>query len=517
VTIAWGRKALETIERLDLLIRSRYPLIYIVSSEEGRVRRAVGEIAQNQKKSLYIWSLADGIVDEGGMRIVRCDGPREALLHIRRTNRRALWLLLDLHHFIQEPVIVRLLKEIAAESRRIMRTLIITAPVLKLPTDLEKEVEVVEFPLPSSEELESVLNALIERYASDPRVSIDLSAEAKERIIRSSLGLTLTEAEGIYCQAMITERSLDDSDVELVLHAKKALVQRSGLLEYIDASETMKDVGGLWELKRWLHKRRNAFSEEARRFGLPYPKGIVLLGIQGCGKSLCAKAVSRLWRLPLLRLDVSRIFGQYIGSSEQNIRRGLQMAEAMAPCVLWVDEVEKAFSGVKSSGMSDAGTTARVFGYFLTWLQEKTSAVFVVCTANDISQLPPEFMRRGRFDEIFFVDLPTPPERREIFTIHLKKRKRNPEKFDLDQLVAESEGFTGAEIEQAIISALYDAFDDNMRELTTRDILKALKETVPLSVTMREEVEGLRRWAKGRARPASGTPPQAPPPQIGPL
>jgi len=517
VTVAWGKKALEAISKIDLLIRSRYPLLYVVSCEELRVRRAIAEVAEAQKKNLYIWTLTDGIVDKSGMRIVRCDGPREALTHIRKQERRAIWLLLDLHHFINDPAIIRLLKEISAESKRVMRTLIILAPSLNIPPDMDKDFEVIEFPLPSYEELESLLDLLISRYSADPRVSITLSPEAKERIIRSSLGLTMSEAEGIYCQAMITERSLDDSDVELVLEAKKALVQRSGLLEYIDASETMQDVGGLQELKRWLKKRRNAFSEEAQEFGLPYPKGVVMIGIQGCGKSLCAKAISRLWRLPLLRLDVSRIFGKYIGSSEQNIRRGLQMAETMAPCVLWVDEVEKAFSGVKSSGMSDAGTTARVFGYFLTWLQEKESAVFVVCTANDISQLPPEFIRRGRFDEIFFVDLPNPEERREIFSIHLRKRKRDPKNFDLNALVAASEGFTGAEIEQAVISALYDAFDDNMRQLKTEDILRALKETVPLSVTMREGVEGLRRWAKGRARPASGTLPQAPPPQIGPL
>lgn len=517
MSVVWGKKALKVIEHLDLLIRSRYPLIYIVSPEEERVKRAISEIVQRQKKNFYIWSLADGIIDASGMQITKCESPREALVHIRKNERRAIWLLVDLYHFIDDPVIVRLLKEIAVESKRIIRTLILIAPTINLPQDLDKDVEVMEFPLPSYEELESVLDSLIARYAADPRITINLSPKAKDQIIRSSLGLTLKEAEGIYCQALITERSLDDSDVELVLQAKKALVQRSGLLEYVDASETIEDVGGLWELKRWLHKRRNAFSEEARQFGLPYPKGLVMLGVQGCGKSLCAKAISRLWRLPLLRLDLSRIFGKYIGSSEQNIRRGLQMAETMAPCVLWVDEVEKVFSGVKSSGMSDAGTTARVFGYFLTWLQEKESAVFVVCTANDISQVPPEFMRRGRFDEIFFVDLPSPEERREIFIIHLKKRHRNPDKFDLDALVSASEGFTGAEIEQAVISALYDAFDDNMRALTTADLLKALKETVPLSVTMREEVEGLRRWARGRARPASGKEPETAPPQIGPF
>ena len=504
--VLWGESARRTMERIDLLVRSRYPLLYVVSSEERRVQRALQEMCAAHGKDLFVWTVSDGIVDADGRGVIRKDKPADAIEEIRRTEKRAVWLLKDFHPYLRDAVVVRLLRDMIQESRRVHRTVVILAPSLEVPVELEKEIAVVEFPLPTYEELESLLDALIARFAADPRVRVSLGPEAKHRIVRSSLGLTLAEAEGIYCQAVITGRSLDDSDVELVLEAKKQSVRRSGLLEYVDASETMHDVGGLYELKRWLRKRRNAFSEEARAFGLPYPKGVMMIGVQGCGKSLCAKAISSLWRLPLLRLDVSRIFGKYIGSSEQNIRRALQMAETMSPCVLWIDEVEKAFSGVKSSGMSDAGTTARVFGYFLTWLQEKTTAVFVVCTANDVSQLPPEFVRRGRLDEIFFVDLPSGRERREIFAIHLKRRNREPGDFDLDALVAASEAHTGAEIEQAIIAALFDAFDDDMRPLATDDVLRALRETVPLSVTMREQVEALRAWAETRARPATGDP-----------
>jgi SpoVK/Ycf46/Vps4 family AAA+-type ATPase len=259
-------------------------------------------------------------------------------------------------------------------------------------------------------------------------------------------------------------------------------------------------------LKDWLNKRAVAFTDEARAFGLPAPKGILLLGVQGCGKSLCAKAVSRLWQLPLLRFDMGRMFGSLVGSSEENVRRAITVAESVAPAVLWVDEIDKAFVGSQSSGATDGGTTARVFGTFLTWLSEKTKPVFVVTTANDVSQLPPELLRKGRLDEIFYVDLPSDEERGEIFRIHLAKRGRNPETFDLPALIEASRDFSGAEIEEAIISALYDAFYEK-QELTTGHVLTSLKQTVPLAKTMAEKVASQRRWASGRARNASSAAP----------
>jgi SpoVK/Ycf46/Vps4 family AAA+-type ATPase len=274
------------------------------------------------------------------------------------------------------------------------------------------------------------------------------------------------------------------------------------LLEYYPATETIDQVGGLGVLKDWLRKRTVAFTDEARAFGLPPPKGILLLGVQGCGKSLCAKAVSSLWQLPLLRFDIGRMFGSFVGSSEENIRKAIAVADSVAPAVLWVDEIDKAFSGSQSSGISDAGTAARVFGTFLTWLSEKSTAVFVVATANDISHLPPELMRKGRLDEIFFVDLPSNQEREQIFRIHLAKRGRTPADFHLQALTEASENFSGAEIEQAIISALYDAFSASS-PLATKDILLALRQAVPLATTMAEHIDQLRRWAEGRARSAS--------------
>jgi SpoVK/Ycf46/Vps4 family AAA+-type ATPase len=274
------------------------------------------------------------------------------------------------------------------------------------------------------------------------------------------------------------------------------------LLEYYAASETISDVGGMGVLKDWLLKRAVAFTEQARAFGLPAPKGVLLLGVQGCGKSLCAKAVSSAWELPLLRFDMGRMFNSLVGSSEENVRKAIAVAESVAPAILWVDEIDKAFAGAQGSGATDGGTTARVFGTFLTWLSEKTTPVFVVATANDISQLPPELLRKGRLDEIFFVDLPTEEERAEIFRIHIARRGRKPDDFDINALVAASEHFSGAEIEEAIISALYDAFYAE-HDLTTDDIQQTMHQTVPLSKTMDEHLSRLRSWAEGRARHAS--------------
>jgi SpoVK/Ycf46/Vps4 family AAA+-type ATPase len=287
-----------------------------------------------------------------------------------------------------------------------------------------------------------------------------------------------------------------------VLAEKQQIIRKSGLLEYYTTEESFATVGGLDSLKEWLRKRALAFCPEARAFGLPAPKGILLLGVQGCGKSLCAKAVSTLWQMPLLRFDVGRMFGSYVGSSEENIRRAISLAESVAPAVLWVDEIDKAFAGSQAAAVSDSGTAARVFGTFLTWLSEKTAPVFVVATANAISHLPPELLRKGRLDEIFYVDLPSVEERRDVFAIHLRKRRRAPDSFDLESLLAASQEFSGAEIEEAVISALYDAFAEG-EDLATDHVLAALRQTVPLAHTMSEQINELREWAKGRARQAS--------------
>jgi SpoVK/Ycf46/Vps4 family AAA+-type ATPase len=320
--------------------------------------------------------------------------------------------------------------------------------------------------------------------------------------VKAAQGLTLSEAENAFAKAIAEDGILRRDDVALVLEEKRQVIRKSGLLEYFVADQKLADVGGLELLKGWLDRRAAAFGEAARSFGLPEPKGLLLLGVQGCGKSLTAKAVAAQWGLPLLRLDMGRIFSGLIGSSEENLRKAISVAESVAPVVLWIDEIEKGLSGVRSSDSSDSGVTARVFGTLLTWLQEKTAPAFVVATANRIDALPPELLRKGRFDEIFFVDLPELPERREIFQIHIRRRKRDPAAFDLDALARDAEGFSGAEIEQAVVSGLYDAFAEKT-ELTQRHLVRAIGETKPLSTTMAEEIDRVRDWARTRTRPAS--------------
>jgi ATP-dependent 26S proteasome regulatory subunit len=376
------------------------------------------------------------------------------------------------------------------------------APVMEIPTELEKEITVLNYPLPSREDLGELLDRIIEDLKQFKQVRIELDDAGRERLLQAALGLTLGEAENVFAKIIVKDERLSGDDVNEVFAEKQQIIRKSGLLEYCATSESFANIGGLKVLKEWLNKRSVAFSNEARAFGLPAPRGILMLGVQGCGKSLTAKAVSTQWQLPLLRFDMGRMFGSFVGSSEENVRRAISVAESVAPAILWVDEIDKAFAGSQGSGISDGGTTARVFGTLLTWLSEKSAPVFVVATANDISQLPPELLRKGRLDEIFFVDLPSRDERLEVFRIHLVKRGRDAARFDLEALADAGNDFSGAEIEEAINSALYDAFYAKT-ELTTEHIRTALVQSVPLARTMDEQISRLRRWAEGRARNAS--------------
>jgi SpoVK/Ycf46/Vps4 family AAA+-type ATPase len=344
----------------------------------------------------------------------------------------------------------------------------------------------------------------MEEVKGNAKLKTNINGPMREKIVHALLGLTLAEAENVLAKTLVAHRGFGPESLEVINAEKKQIIRKSGLLEYYETDETIDSVGGLSSLKSWLLKRTVALSDQARAYGLPAPKGVLLLGVQGCGKSLMAKTISNIWRLPLLRFDVGRVFGSLVGSSEQNVRRAIQVAESVAPVVFWIDEIDKAFRGSRGSGGStDAGTSARVFSTFLTWMSEKKTSVFVVATANDISALPPELLRKGRFDEIFFVDLPSRQERQEVFRVHLGKKKIDPAKFDLETLADASEGYSGAEIEEAIISTMFDAFYDK-QELTSRRLLDSLRQTVPLSRTMRENIEELRQWSVGRARPAAG-------------
>lgn len=495
---------------VETLIRARYPILYVISSEELRVQQVVTDIARKRQKKLFEWSYSTGIVPAGTSiqsqknRTSATKEPLTALDHVIEQVEPAIFIFKDLHPFLTKGnyAVTRKLKEIALHLKNSFKTIILVAPLMEIPAELEKEITVLNHPLPTRDDLSTLLDQIIADVKQLKQVKVDLDDAGRDRLLQAALGLTLGEAENVFAKIIIKSERLSGDGVSEVFAEKQQIIRKSGLLEYYATDEDFAQVGGLAVLKDWLTKRAVAFSDEAREFGLAAPKGILLLGVQGCGKSLCAKAVSNLWQLPLLRFDVGRMFGSYVGSSEENIRRAIAVAESIAPAILWVDEIDKAFAGAQSSGASDGGTTARVFSTFLTWLSEKKAPVFVVATANDISQLPPELLRKGRLDEIFFVDLPRPEERMDVFRIHLNKRGRDAAKFDLTQLALASEKFSGAEIEEAINSALYDAFYAR-KELTTDQILNAISQTVPLAKTMEEQIGSLREWAEGRARNAS--------------
>ncbi len=494
---------------LETLIRARYPILYIVSSEELRAESVIIEVAKKRQKKVFEWSYSTGIVPAGTSiqsqknRSSATKEPLAALDQVIEQVEPALFVFKDLHPFLTRNnfAIIRKLKEIALHLKNSYKTILLISPVLEIPTELEKEITVLNYPLPTRDDL----NALLDKISADVthlKVKVDLDEEGRERLLQAALGLTLAEAENVFAKIIVKSGRLSGDDIQEVFAEKQQIIRKSGLLEYYPASEDFSSVGGLAVLKEWLNKRAAAFTGEARAFGLPAPKGILMLGVQGCGKSLCAKAVSMQWQLPLLRFDMGRMFGSLVGSSEENVRRAIAVADSVAPAILWVDEIDKAFAGSQGSGAVDGGTTARVFGTFLTWLSEKTAPVFVVATANDISQLPPELLRKGRLDEIFFVDLPDREERAEIFGIHLAKRGRDASAFDLEALAEASRDFSGAEIEEAINSALYDAFYDK-QDIRTEHVLNSLAQTVPLAKTMDEQIARLRRWAEGRARHAS--------------
>ena len=495
---------------LETLIRARYPILYLVTSEETRALDLVNAIAKKRQKKVFEWSYSTGIVPSGTSiqsqktRNAPTKDPLNALDQVVDLVEPALFVFKDFHPFLSRNnfAIIRRLKEIALHLKNSYKTIILLSPLLDLPAELDKEVTVLNLPLPNKEDLAEQLDRIVEDVREHKQVQISLDAQGRERFLQAALGLTMSEAENVFAKILIKEGGLSGDNVDEVFAEKQQIIRKSGLLEYYQSQESFANIGGLPVLKDWLVKRAVAFTPEAQSFGLPAPKGILMLGVQGCGKSLCAKAVAKQWRLPLLRFDMGRMFGSLVGSSEENVRRAISVAESVAPTILWVDEIDKAFAGSRGSGATDGGTTARVFGTFLTWLSEKTAPVFVVATANNISELPPELLRKGRLDEIFFVDLPSDEERKEIFRIHLSKRGRDAANFDLDVLVAASKEFSGAEIEQAVISALFEAFYQQV-DLATEHLVRELRQTVPLSKTMAEQLLRLRSWAEGRARNAS--------------
>ena len=635
--------ALPTVDvELENLIRARYPLIYIVSWEERRVEETIREVCQRRGKKMLVWTFTTGMAGN-----LASKDPIAALDYVINAPDQSVFVLKDFHPFITDVAVTRRLRDLVYALKQSYKTVILLSPLLKLPPELEKEITVVDYQLPTLSDIDRLLESVIQSVRGDNRISVALTALEREQIIKAASGLTSIEAENVFAKSLVQKRRFD---VDVILGEKEQIIRKSGILEYYRASDSFNDVGGMDLLKNWMGQRTTSFNEDAKKYGLPEPKGILLLGVQGCGKSLIAKSLASLWKLPLLRLDVGKIFAGIVGSSEENMRKAIATAESVAPCVagdtritlvdgsektiadlyegnqaemtvwgmnetfeqvpvhvkaitrreapdlftvqtrhtqlqatsnhlhpvlrngkldwtrtdalqvgdaiampndeinttdvktsvtvsveraetpefvydlvcdaphtfianglythnclLWLDELEKGFAGTQSSPFSDGGTTSRVFGTFIGWLQDKKAPCFVVATSNDVSQLPPELIRKGRFDEIFFVDLPAMPERREIFAIHLRKRGRDVAHFDLDRLAKLAAGYSGAEIEQVVVSALFTAYSDNKREVGTDDLMQAMRESVPLSVTMQEGIQKLRDWASTRARPSSST------------
>ena len=519
------------VDELHYLIRAQYKLLYVVSAEEERVERWLGELAALdskplrerwdvtawQARQLIHWSCSQGF------RCAAMDVPGDVRDPIRALDwiannlqRDAIVVLRDFHPFLNDPMVARRVRDLPHlfADGAAKRSVVFLSPVVKIPAEMEKDLVVVDFDLPDRQTLEDIVRdqafagAASQRFGKNFQKVLE-SPELQREIAEAALGLTEQEARQVFQKTSVRDKGFH---LPTILQEKKHIIRKSGILEFYETTLGMESVGGLQLMKDWLNKRRHAFSPAAQAFGLPAPKGILLLGVPGCGKSLSAKAISQGWQMPLLRLDVGKVFGSLVGSSEENMRKAIKTAEAVAPAILWLDELEKGFSGTKSSGQSDGGTTARVFATFLTWLQEKSSPVFVIATANDVSQLPPELLRKGRFDEIFFIDLPNKAEREEILRIQLKKRHRNAETFDMKRLVDATAGFSGSELEEAVVGALYDTFDvsQGQADIHTDELVAACREVIPLSQTMRERLAEMREWSKSRARRAS-PPDDAPP------
>lgn len=502
------------VVQLSRLFRARFPYIYITTWEEERAISLIKKISKSEKlirvaREVYVWTQTNGFVVDG-QKIDGTQSPDKAIDFIRDCNKNSVFVMCDFHVFFGvkgrqvDYNVVRRLRDNLSELKtsKFRKNVIFLASELLIPETMQKEITILDMPLPTLSEIKAKFDKMITQNAQIDTSGLD--EEGKEKLCKAAMGLTLQEAENAFALAMVNDGKVDVSDLDIILSEKMQVIKKTGILEFINTDIKISDVGGLENLKSWLNKRNNSWSESAKKYCLPAPKGVLITGVPGCGKSLTAKAMSAAWQLPLLKLDFGKIFSGIVGSSEENMRKAIKTAEAVAPSILWVDEIEKSLSGLNSNG--DSGTSSRIFGTFLTWMQEKTAPVFVIATANNINSLPAELLRKGRFDEIFFVDLPTQREREEIFKLHLSKRLKDKDvasKIEINsdlykQLSQMTEGFVGAEIEQVVISALYEAFF-NKRPLEFSDLANTIKNVVPLSVTQKEQILAIRQWANIRA------------------
>ena len=500
---------------LETLIQAGAKVVEIASFEWQRVQGFVNDVAENLKMDWFTWSSVSGLKvwdkDNECFTTIspECTSIAMALDHYQKNKSDMLLILEDFHPYsdVGSPVNIRYLREMMRYEDGYKKAIILSSPAKFIPEELSKELPVIEVDLPGRETLATIAKIVVDEFTNK---DICIESNITGKLLESALGLTVMEARLAFAKAIIQERKLTEEEIPLIISEKEQIIKKSGLLEYFHPDEHLTSIGGLDKLKEWIGKRGNAYSDEAHKFGLNTPRGLLLLGVPGCGKSLTAKAIANEWKFPLLRFDLGKVYGGIVGESERNIRYALDVAKTVAPCVLWIDEIEKGLSGSQSSSRTDGGTSARVFGTFLTWMQEKKDPVFVVATANDISALPPELLRKGRFDEIFFVDLPSVKERENIFKIHLGNKGRDADKLklNLSELARKTEGFSGAEIEEVVNEALFNAFANKQDDLQMSNLIECINATSPLSRTMAETISQLRKWADKRARAASSEKPE---------
>jgi hypothetical protein len=513
------------LDRLKVLINSSTPIVVMETVEEVRAVSLVRLACSELNLAIFEWTVADGLVRSAGgvaaasvsfqgMRgdaaapktaVYNTTDPVQALANLETMTLEAVFILKDFHRHMDNPVVVRRLRDVGQKFSANRRTLVLTAPSIEMPPELASLVEFLDLPLPDRDRLREIIRETYTRMSGTHTLKLQLDSNGVDAMAANLRGVTEEEAERAVSQTLVGRLALSPECVTDVLDAKKALLKRSEMLEFVDATDNMASVGGLENLKHWLEQRRGAWEDGALKFGLDPPKGVIILGVQGCGKSLCARAVAGEWKLPLVKFDTAAIYDKYIGETEKRIQKVFKVAEGLAPCVLWIDELEKVFAGSgPDSASADAGVSSRLLASFLSWMQDRKAPVFVAATCNNVSALPPELIRKGRFDELFFVDLPNQAERKQIFAIQLTKRKRNPADYELEKIAEAAKGFSGAEIESAVQGAMYAVFS-RKQELSSEDLLTALSSTVPLSVTRAEEIATLRDWAKDRAVWASSS------------
>jgi hypothetical protein len=490
-------------DELRLLIHSRHPIIAVETSEEARMEELLAEIAAELDIPFHTWSVTAGLTRRGASQpIYESEDPEKLLRNIAALRGDGIYLLKDFPRYLEQDKILRHVRELATSFRQVRRSLVLSAPVLKLPPELEDDAVYFHLELPDEMLLLRVVQSVLAEQGVEGRIKSQLDQEGMRQLARALTGLTMEEARRTLTRCLLARGRCDVQLISSVLEAKRESLRQEGTLAYLKSDTSFGDVAGLRNLKAWLHKRRGALSAEGQRFGLEPPKGLLITGVQGCGKSLCAKAVAGEWALQLARFDAGALYDKFVGESEKRLRKSLETAEKLAPLVLWIDEIEKGFAATGASADVDAGLSQRILATFLTWLQDRQAGVFIVATSNNISQLPPELLRKGRFDEIFFVDLPDAAARAELFAIHLKKRGRDPAAFEVDALAAASEGFSGAEIEQSIVAGMYTAFSAK-QHLSTDILVEECRGTRPLSITRQEDIARLRAWARDRAVPAN--------------